>query len=113
MARGVAEFWNRIGADARRAIGLTAVVMNFEHLLFKLLVLLSPSARRRLPLAPVVITAGRNLKGLAHGTDAMVLAHSLDPLVALGGGSEMMPKVFFRISRCSRSSSFSRWSFLI
>jgi len=40
---------------------------------------------------------------------AVVLC-SLDPLIALVGGSERMPKVFFRIWHCSRKWRFSRWA---
>src|SRR5437899_7542727 len=73
----------------------------------QLMVLQNPRRRRNFSLFPIVIAAGRDLQGLAHGRDGMLGFHCVDPLVTLLGGSEMIPKVFFKMSRCWRSSSFS------
>ena len=43
---------------------------------------------------PIIIAADRDFQGLAHRTDGTGGFHSLNPLVALLGGSEIIPKVF-------------------
>src|SRR5712692_9689406 len=54
------------------------------------------------PADPVVIATGGDFKGLAHRTNGMLGFHRVDPLKALVGVSERMPKVFFKMSRCWR-----------
>ena len=71
-----------------------AVPMNLQHLLFEPLILLLPLTGLALPLLPVVVATGRDLKGLAHTVYGMVLFHCPDPLVALLGASERMPNFF-------------------
>ena len=88
--------------DSRSAVGFAAVVMDGCDLLFKLLVLLAALAGLALAPIPIVITAERDLKALAQKPNGMLGFHRADPLVALLGGSERMPKVFFKISRCCR-----------
>src|ERR1051325_8435755 len=88
------------GLDARSAIGLAALLVDAQDLLFKLLVFLPSPSRMYLALAPIVVTAGRDGKGPTEQRDGMVDFQGVDPLVALLGGSERMPKVFFKISRC-------------
>ncbi len=56
---------------------------------------------------PIVEPARGDLDGLAEHKDGMFVSHRVHPLVALGDGSERIPRVFFRISRCSRRWRFS------
>ena len=93
--------------DSRGAIGLPAFFVNVHNARFELLVLLLALAGLLLAPPPVVVAAGRNLKGLAQMLDGMFGFQGVDPLVALFGGSEMIPKVFFKMSRCWRNSAFS------
>src|SRR5205823_2039457 len=51
--------------------------------------------------------AERDLQCLTERGDRMLVFHRVDPLVAFLMGSEIMPKVFFKMSRCWRSSAFS------
>src|ERR1017187_2038320 len=61
-------------------------------------------ARTGLGLAvdPVVIAAGRDFQGFAEPANGMLGFHRFNPLKPLDGGSERMPKVFFKMSRCCR-----------
>ena len=87
--------------DARAALGLAAVRMNGPNLLGQLLVLEGSRPRCFAPSKPSVITALGHLEVRAKQVDGMVAFHRLNPGVTLGDGSERMPNVFFRISRCS------------
>ena len=82
--------------DARRAIGLPALLMNLLNPPLELLLLLGAFPRMLLVFAPVVIATGRNFKHLAENSDGMIDFQGVDPLVALLGGSERMPKVFLK-----------------
>src|SRR5208283_1797404 len=88
--------------NARAAIGLAAGLMDLDNLLDQPGIF--PGARSGLGLAvgPVVITAGGNFQSFAERTDRMLGFHRVDPLKPLVGGSERMPKVFFKMSRCWR-----------
>ena len=57
---------------------------------------------------PVVEPAGRNLEVAAKHRDGMVGSHCVNPFVAFPDGSERMPNVFFRMSRCSCKWRISR-----
>jgi hypothetical protein len=87
--------------DARAAIGFAALEVDGFNLLSQSLVFLSSFTGFELPFLPVVIAAERDLQDLAEHRHRMMGFHRVDPLVALTGGSERMPKVFFKISRCS------------
>src|SRR5436189_4495112 len=63
---------------------------------------------RGLALGPIVVPAARHSEGFTKDLDRVLVFHFINPLVTLFGGSERMPKVFFRMSRCWRSCSFSR-----
>ncbi len=93
--------------DARHPVSLAAGLMNLRDLRLQTLVFPSPGSGLLLAVAPVVKAAGGDLERLAQPADGMVHFHRLNALVALLGGSERIPKVFFRISRCWRKSSFS------
>ena len=92
----------QLGAHARAAIGVTAFLANDLDLLTQDLIL--PGARAWLTPAfqPIVIAAFGNAHDLAEQRDGMLGFHRVDPLISLGRGGETMPRVFFRISRCSR-----------
>src|SRR6266699_1594794 len=93
--------------DARSAIGLAALLVNAPDLLLQALILPGPLAGVLLPPAPVVVAAGPDLKSLAQSGDGMLSFQRIDPLESFFGGSEMMPKVFFKMSRCWRKCAFS------
>jgi len=95
---------------ARSAVGLTALPMNARNLGFELLVLLLALAGLLLAPRPVVVPAGRDHKSLTQLLDGVFCFQGVDPLVALFGDSERMPKVFFKMSRCWRNRAFSRRS---
>jgi hypothetical protein len=85
--------------------------MNVEgiaDLLYEPLIVLRARAGLGLALTPVVIAALGDGQRLAQRQDRMVGLQRVDPLVALLGGCERMPKVFFKMSRCSRKYAFSR-----
>src|SRR5512136_1593340 len=88
--------------NAGAAVSLTTVLMEANDLLQELRLLQGTGARLGLALAPVIIATGRHLQGLAQGANGMLGLHRVNPLVALVGASERIPKVFFRISRCWR-----------
>jgi hypothetical protein len=96
--------------DPRGTVGATAILVDVADLGFELLVLLLALARVGLPSAPSVIPARGNPKGLTQLPDGMRAFQGVDPLVALFGPSERIPNVFFKMSRCCRSSAFSRRS---
>lgn len=101
---GLAQFPHQ----TRAAVGLAAALMDQLYLPGQLLILRGARAGRSAPLLPVIIAAGRDAEDLAQQADGMFIFHRIDPLVALGGGSERMPSVFFRMSRCSRRWRISR-----
>ena len=74
--------------------------MNAPNFLSELLVFLGSGPGLVLTTAPVVIAAGAHFKSLAQRGNGVVGFQSVDALEALLGGSERMPKVFFRMSRC-------------
>jgi hypothetical protein len=96
--------------DARAAVGFAALNVEGFDLLSQELIFLGPFARLQLPFLPVIITTERDFKELSEHPHRMIGFHRVDPLVALAGGSERMPKVFFRMSRCSLSRRISRWA---
>jgi len=55
---------------------------------------------------PSVVADAGDSEGRAERREGVVGLYRADPFVALWGGSERMPSVFFRMSRCSRT----RWS---
>ena len=54
-------------------------------------------------LAPGVIARTRHVQRCAQLGHGMLRAHDFDPFVAGFDGSERIPSVFFRMSRCSRT----------
>jgi len=93
--------------NAWAAVGLATVLMNAHDLSLQLLVLLGAQAGLTLPPTPVVVTTGRDGKGCTERADGVLVFQDVDPLEALFGGSEMIPKVFFKMSRCCRRSATS------
>ena len=88
-------------------IGLPALGVQLPELAQQALIRLGPRTRLGLPSLPVIIAAGRNGQRLAQLTNGMLGFHRGDPGVPLGDGSEIIPNVFFNMSRCSvtRASS--------
>ena len=84
----------------RSTVGFPALLVNARDLRFESLVLLVALAGLLLAPAPFIVPAGGDLKGFAQLADGMLRFQGVDPLVALFGGSERMPKVFFKMSRC-------------
>ena len=96
--------------DAWNTVSGPALLVEVADVHFELLILLLPCSGLALALLPVVIAAFGDFKSLAEQRDGMLIFHGFDPLEALLGGSERMPKVFFRMSRCCRRWRFSRSS---
>src|SRR6476659_2852416 len=96
-----ADFGQRL-LNTRAAVSLAAVLVDLDDPHQELLILLGARAELGLTFEPVVITTGRNLHSLTQPANGMLDFHSSNPLVALVGASERIPKVFFRISRCWR-----------
>ena len=69
---------------------------------------LRPQARSGAPLQPVVVAAGGDFEIGTKQKQGVISFHRMDPFVAFGDGSERMPNVFFKMSRCSRRCRFSR-----
>jgi hypothetical protein len=88
------------GLNARSTIGLAALPMNAPDLPFEALILLRAWARGILSLPPIIVAAGGDFKRLTKRGDGMFAFQCGNPLEALFGGSERMPKVFFKMSRC-------------
>src|SRR5690348_7618059 len=94
--------------NARAAVGVAAVQVDLGDLGHQLGGLLSSRAGFALAAKPVVIATGRDFQGFTQRTDRMLGFHRVNPLIPLVRGSERLPKVFFKISRCRRRYSFSR-----
>src|ERR1039457_5667297 len=88
--------------NARAAVSLAALPMDLDNLLEQTRIFQGPWAGLGLAVAPVVVAAGGYFQGLAKRANGMVGFHRVNPLKPLVGGSERMPKVFFKISRCWR-----------
>src|SRR5208283_3913747 len=85
-----------------RPDGLAALLMNLDDLLGPTLIFLGARAGLGLAVGPVVIAAGGDFQGFAQRANGMLGFHRVNPLKTLDGGSERMPKVFFKMSRCWR-----------
>ena len=96
------------GLDARSAVGLSTVLVELTDLNFELSIFQEAPSRSAWSSHPVVIATGGDFKGLAKQPDGMLAFQGLDPLEALLGGSERIPKVFFKTSRWWRNRAFSR-----
>ena len=88
--------------NAGAAIGLAAVSMDLDNLLDQARIFLGAWAGLSLAVEPVVIAAGGDFQGFAERANGVGSFHRVNPLKPLVGGSERMPKVFFKISRCWR-----------
>src|SRR5580704_18000077 len=108
MTPVAASFFAQGLHHARTAVGVPALGMNQVDFVGQRLVFQRARARTSAALVPVVIAAGGNLQVLAQGQDRILVFHRVDPLGALKDGSERMPSVFFKMSRCSRRCRFSR-----
>ena len=84
---------------ARTAVSLPGLLVHERDLRSQFVI--SQPARRNGGLRPRVVAAARNGKDRAESFDRIFIAHSLNPDMPLGDGSERMPAAFFRISRCS------------
>lgn len=87
--------------DSGTAVGPAAALMHAGDLAGQIAILPGTRPRRGLALGPVIVAADRDLEHLAKLFDGMVVLHGRNPDEAVGGGSERMPKVFSRMSRCS------------
>src|ERR1051325_7309186 len=94
--------------EARAAISPAAFGVDGFDFLAQQGVLPGAGTGRVLASFPVVVAAGSDFQNRTEALDGKLAFHFIDPLEALGGGSEKMPRVFFRISRCSRKRRFSR-----
>src|SRR5436189_1029123 len=99
--------------NARTAISLAAVLVDAPDLLQQLDILPGAWARLERAIDPIIVTAARDFKGLTQPAQGIGCFHGFDPLISLLDGSERMPNVFFKISRCWRRCSFSRCSLAI
>jgi hypothetical protein len=88
------------GLDTRATIRLPTLLVNAPDLLFEPKVFLHSPGRLALTPLPVVISAGRDLQRFTQHGYRMISFQGVDPFEALFGGSEMIPKVFFKMSRC-------------
>src|SRR5882724_2198237 len=100
----------QLRSDAWAAVGFAALAMNGFDLARQDLIFLGPFTRLQSPFLPIVVAATRHFQELAQQEHRMMGFHRVDPLVTLAGGSERMPKVFFRMSRCSFKWRISRWA---
>src|ERR1035441_1541925 len=87
---------------AGTAVGLAALLVDLDNQQSQARIFLGARAGLGLAVDPVVIAAGGNFQGFAERTNGMLGFHRVNPLKTLDGGSERMPKVFFKISRCWR-----------
>src|SRR5512137_647223 len=94
--------FGQFGLNAGAAIGLAAVPVDLEDQLREQRVVLGAGTGLGLALAPVVIAAGGDLEGCTQRANGLCGLHGVNPFEALAWGSERMPKVFFKISRCWR-----------
>src|SRR5438105_183674 len=94
--------------NARAAVGLAAVQVDLSDLGNQPGSLLRSRTGLGLAAKPAVIATGGYFQGFTQRADRMLGFHRVNPLIALVGASERMPKVFFKISRCWRRYSFSR-----
>lgn len=88
--------------DPRAAVGLAAGRMELDNVLDQLGIFPGAPTGVGLPVVPVVIAAGGDFQGRAKRANGVFGFHRVNPLKALLGGSERMPKVFFKMSRCWR-----------
>src|SRR5688500_11949690 len=86
--------------------------MNLADELDQSLVFQSAWARTSAAFLPVIVAAGRDIEVGAKAMNGIVGFHRVDPFKPVEGGSERIPNVFFKMSRCSRKWRFSRkaWS---
>ena len=108
VAAVAASLFAQLIDDARAAVGLAALGMNRFDLLGQGLIGQRARARSRASIEPVVVAAGGDFQMLAQEQDRVIGFHRVDPFITLGGGSERMPSVFFKMSRCWRRCRISR-----
>jgi hypothetical protein len=94
--------------NARTAIRLSAAGKNGGDPAGELLIGQGAWAKAITALLPVVEAAGGDFKELTQSQDGVIGFHRMDPFIALGDGSERMPNVFFKMSRCSVKWRISR-----
>ena len=82
--------------DARTAMGVAALSVDFFDVDGPLCLFQGTVTWVLVALKPVIATTGRNLQGLAQGTNSILNIHNLDSLITLLWGSERMPKVFLK-----------------
>jgi hypothetical protein len=88
--------------NAGAAVGLAAVRVDLKDVLGQAHIFLGARTGLDLAAAPVVIPAGGYFQGGAERANGVLDFHRVNPLKPLFWGSERMPKVFFKISRCWR-----------
>src|SRR6185295_16776818 len=94
--------------DAWAAVRMTAAGMNLCNGFGQRGIGLGARTGRGAALLPIVLTAFGHFQQFAESLDGMVRFHRVDPCVTLTDGSERMPSVFFKMSRCSRRWRISR-----
>src|ERR1039458_9996975 len=88
--------------NAGAAVGLTALLVNPDNQKGQARIFLGARAGLGLAVNPAVIAAGGDFPSLAPLGNGMLSFHRLNPLKTLDGGSDRMPKVFFKMSPCCR-----------
>ena len=88
--------------NAGAAVGLAALLVNSDNQKGQARIFLGARAGLGLAVNPVVIAAGGDFQSLAQRANGMLSFHRVNPLKTLDGGSDRMPKVFFKMSRCCR-----------
>src|ERR1035438_5081837 len=88
--------------NAGAAVGLTALLVNPDNQKGQARIFLGARAGLGLAVNPAVIAAGGDFQSLAQRANGMLGFHRVNPLKTLDGGSDRMPKVFFKMSRCCR-----------
>ena len=76
--------------------------MDQGDLLNQGLILLEANPGSLATAIPVVESAGRDLEVVTKHGDGMIEPHRVNPFESFGEGSERIPNVFFKMSRCSR-----------
>ena len=93
---------------ARAAVGLPAVGMDRGNLPGERPVRHRARAGTSPPLSPAEAAAGGDGQVIAERQDGVIVFHRVHPGVTFSAGSERMPNVFFRMSRCWRGNGCAR-----
>lgn len=101
-----------VGAESRddpgTALGLAAAEVEIGDLLGQVAILPGTRSGDDFAFSPVIVSTDRDFEHLAKSFDWIIEFHSRNPEEAFGVGSERIPKVFFKMSRCSLRCRISR-----